>query len=67
MIRDQQQIIKNVKDFYEDLYKEEHVTADKDDPNLLPTLLTPEEKINLDLPLTKEEIGLVESCPEAIS
>ena len=56
VIRDQQQIIKNVKEFYEDLYKEENVTVDIDDPILLPTQLTQEEKDYLDLPLTKEEI-----------
>ena len=55
-ITDQKQIIQNVKNFYEELYKKRHTVTDTENLNIVPTQLTMYEKDLLDQPLTKEEI-----------
>ena len=59
LINNQQEILHNLKDFYQKLYQKPRLPenlAPDDDPLLLPKTLTPEEQESLDSPITKLEL-----------
>ena len=57
-ITNQKEILKSVKEFYEELYKRKQTEPAVEDRDLIPTQLTPSEKQYLDSELTKSEIDL---------